>query len=225
MAVMAAILGLCLTTHALAQQPPSPAPPIPAPAGPLGDREASIANRGSLSITEIYISPSSTDAWGDDRLADAILEPGRTLRLRLGRLRDCAFDVLVIYEDASREERLAQNLCRARQLAFDGKQRRPPAAAALQQHELALTNHSARTIQQVFISAADAAQWGEDVLARAISVGDTSRVAFRGGCIVDLRVVFENRAAEERRGIDLCRRPALSIEPGWTTSDDPPPPA
>jgi hypothetical protein len=43
---------------------------------------------------------------------------------------------------------------------------------------------------------------------------------------VDIRVVFENRAAEERRGVDLCRRASLSIEPGWTTTDElPSPPA
>lgn len=183
-----------------------------------------IANRSTLSITEIYVSPASTDAWGDDRLADAILEPGRTLRLRLGRLRDCAFDFLLIYEDASREERLAQNLCRGRQVVFDGKLRSLPPMVALQVHEVALTNQSGRAIQQVFVSAADAPQWGEDLLGRSISVGETGRVAFRGACTVDIRVVFENRAAEERRGIDLCRRANLSIEPGWTTSDELPAP-
>lgn len=193
-----------------------------APPGPLGERETSIANRFTLSISEIFVSPTSTDAWGGDRLGDAVLEPGRTLRLRLGRLRDCAFDVLVIYEDASREERLAQNLCRSRQVAFDGKTRTLPQATALQVRELALANHSARAIQQVFVSSADAPQWGEDLLSRAISVGETGQVVFRGACTADVRVVFENRAAEERRGIDLCRRPSLSIEPGWTTSDEAP---
>ena len=233
-AMLAALLGLTLSGPALAQrtrEAPSPqgAPPGAlgaAPQGALGDREVTVANRSALSITQVFVSPNNTDAWGDDRLGDAILEPGRTLRLRLGRLRDCAFDLLVIYEDASREERTAQNLCRARQVAFDGKARIWPAVVALQQHELVLTNQSARAIQQVFVSAADATQWGEDLLSQAISVGDTGRVAFRGACTVDIRVVFENRAAEERRGIDLCRRATLSIEPGWTTSDDVPlPPA
>jgi len=195
-----------------------------APPGPLGEREATVVNRAALSISEVFVSPTSTDAWGDDRLGDAVLEPGRTLRLRLGRLRDCAFDVLVIYEDSSREERLAQNLCRSRQVAFDGKSRTLPQVVALQVHELALANQSGRAIQQVFVSSADAAQWGEDLLARTISVGETGRVVFRGACTADVRVVFENRSAEERRGIDLCRRATLSIEPGWTTSDEAPAP-
>jgi|GEM_PF-5934456 len=203
-----------------------PAPPreaLPQPKS-LGEREVTIANRSALPITELYVSPTSSDAWGEDRLGEAILSPGRTLRLRLGRMRDCAFDVLVIYNDASREERPAQNLCRTRQVSLDGKARTPPAAPP--PRHVVLSNQSGRAIQQVFVSPADGPDWGEDLLSHAISVGDSGTVAFRGPCTADIRIVFENRAAEERRGIDLCRRTTLSIEPGWTTSDDlPVPPA
>ena len=81
-------------------------------------------------------------------------------------------------------------------------------------------NHAPRPIQQVFISPAAANQWGDDRLAEgSISAGDGRAVTWRGDCNVDLRVVFENRAAEERRGINLCATPALSVEPGWTTAD------
>ncbi len=194
------------------------------PPGPLGEREASVANRAGLSITQLFVSPSATDAWGDDRLGESVLEPGRTTRLKLGRMRDCAFDLLAVYEDASREERLGQNLCRTRNVVFDGKTRVPPRLPTLQRRELTLTNRSARIIQQVFISQADAPEWGEDLLGTAISVGETGAVVFRGACTVDIRVVFGNRAAEERRGIDLCENNALSIEPGWTTADEPPAP-
>ena len=37
--------------------------------------------------------------------------------------------------------------------------------------------------------------------------------------MADLRVVFDNRSAEERRGIDLCTAGRIAIEPGWTTAD------
>lgn len=192
--------------------------------GPLGEREVSVANRAGLSIIQLFVSPSASDAWGDDLLGESVLEPGRSTRLRLGRMRDCAFDLLVIYEDASREERLGQNLCRGRNVAFDGKTRVLPRLSTLQHRELTLANRSARIIQQVFVSQADAAEWGEDLLGSAISVGETGMVVFRGACTVDIRVVFENRAAEERRGINLCQNNTLSIEPGWTTADEPPAP-
>lgn len=192
--------------------------------GPLGEREASAANRAGLSIIQLFVSPSATDAWGDDRLGESVLEPGRSTRLKLGRMRDCAFDLLAIYEDGSREERLGQNLCRGRNVVFDGKARVLPRLPALQRREVILANRSARVIQQVFVSQADAPEWGEDLLGTAISVGEVGVVVFRGACTVDLRVVFDNRAAEERRGVDLCQGGALSIEPGWTTAEEPPAP-
>ena len=55
----------------------------------------------------------------------------------------------------------------------------------------------------------------------AISVGDSRTLTYHGTCTADLRVVFDNRAAEERRGLDLCATPMLVIHPGWTTEDLP----
>jgi hypothetical protein len=213
---LAALVALAL----VAPGPTIRAAMAQAPAGP---RDLVVVNRSPLEISELYVSPTTSDAWGEDRLGEATLAPGRSLRLRLGRQRDCAFDVLAIYADASREERAAHDLCRTRNVALDGSTRIHPVA---ERREIVLSNQSGRPIQQVFVSAANATAWGEDLLARAISVGEHAAIAWRGPCIVDIRIVFENRAAEERRDADLCRRAALSIEPGWTTSDDlPAPPA
>ena len=183
------------------------------------ERDVTVFNRSQHSINELYVSPSSSDQWGEDRLGDRTLAVGGSLRVRLGRSRECLFDAKVIYEDASREEHRGVNLCRTRQLGFDGS----AATAAPEtgvEHVVTLADNTPRPIQQVFISPAEAAQWGDDRLGNgSISVGDRREVSWRGDCVVDLRVVFENRAAEERRAIDLCGTPALSIEPGWTTMD------
>jgi hypothetical protein len=192
--------------------------PRPTPA-PLADRDLTVLNHSQRPINEIYVSPGSAEQWGADRLGERTLEAGAQLKLRLGRTRECEFDVKVIYDDASQEETRGLNLCRARQVAFDGSTATaaPESGAA---HRVTLANASTRPIQQVFISPAEANQWGDDRLAEgSISVGDRREVVWHGACSVDLRVVFENRAAEERRGVDLCATPALSIEPGWTTAD------
>jgi hypothetical protein len=187
--------------------------------GPLGEREVTVLNNSKRAINEIYVSPEAADQWGEDRLGEHMLEAGDSLRLRLGRMRDCIFDAKVIYDDASREENRGVNLCRARQIAFDGSTATAPPETG-PEHGVTLLNRTARPIQQLFISPAEANQWGDDrLVAGGISVGDRRSVNWRGGCNVDLRVVFENRAAEERRGVDLCATPALSIEPGWTTAD------
>lgn len=187
--------------------------------GPPAEREVIVLNGSPRPINEIYVSPESADQWGADLLGEQMLEPGDSLRLRLGRTRECIFDAKVVYDDASREETRGVNLCRNHQISFDGKAATaPPETGA--EHSVMLVNHARRRIQQVFISPASANQWGDDRLtAGSISVGDRQAVNWRGSCSVDLRVVFENRAAEERRGVDLCATPVLTVEPGWTTVD------
>ncbi|CAH2600430.1 conserved protein of unknown function [Rhodovastum atsumiense] len=187
-------------------------------------RAMTIVNHTQVNVSELYVSPATVDQWGFDRLGESPLRAGGSLRIQLGRSRDCLYDVKVIYEDASQEERRGQNICRSRQVAFDGSAAiAPPEIGA--EHRITLLNQSARPIKQVYLSAAEAAQWGEDRLADAsLSVGDERDLSWRGPCTMDLRVVFENRSAEERRDLDLCASAALSIEPGWTTADVPPRP-
>ena len=190
------------------------------PRGALGEREITVINHSDREVNEVYISPSSTDAWGEDRLGDATLAPGDSIKLKLGRMRDCAFDVQVIYDDASREQQLGHDVCRDRQVVFTGATAQSSPAVLGAQHQVTLHNGSGRAIQQLFISPAEASAWGDDLLPnRSISVGDSAEVTYHGACAADLRVVFENRAAEERRGLDLCETPAIDIRPGWTTAD------
>lgn len=187
--------------------------------GPLGEREVTVLNGSPHAINEIYVSPESADQWGEDRLGEHMLETGASLRLRLGRMRDCMFDAKVVYDDASREEHRGLNLCHTRQITFDGSAATAPPETG-PEHRVTLANGARRPIQQAFISPAEANQWGEDRLNDgSISVGEQRAITWHGNCNVDLRVMFENRAAEERRGVDLCATPVISIEPGWTTAD------
>lgn len=213
-----ALAALLLAAPVRADVPPQPVQ------GPLGARELTVFNHSQRPVNELYVSAESADQWGDDRLGERTLEAGDSLRLHLGRTRDCIFDVKIVYDDASREETRGVNLCRIHQVIFDGSTATPPPDSG-PEHRVTLLNHAARPIQQVFISSAVANQWGDDRLAEtSISVGEQRVVNWRGACNVDLRVVFENRAAEERRGVDLCETPAVSIEPGWTTADTLPKP-
>lgn len=211
---LALVAALLLPAGQLVAEPARPT------MGPLGEREVSVQNRSRHSIVELYISPQSADAWGQDLLGDETLDPGDITRQKLGRLRDCGFDVLAVYDDTSREEMRAVNVCRTRQMSFDGSHASAPVAPPGPARNLTVVNASPRPIQQLYLSPPDAAQWGDDRLAlSSISVGEERHVEFQGDCRADVRVVFANRAAEERRGLDLCANPTLRITPGWTTQD------
>jgi hypothetical protein len=184
---------------------------------PAGDRELTIGNHAPHAINELYASPANADHWGNDQLGEQTLAPGQTFRLKLGHVRDCEFDVQVVYEDASREENKGVNVCKTHTIAFDGTAAAAPPPAV--EHDVTIENRAARPIQQVLISPTDAGDWGDDRLASSISVGESATLRYAGDCVADIRVVFDNRSAEERRSVDICSRRRISILPGWTTAD------
>lgn len=195
-----------------------------APTRALVSRNLTVANHARLPVTEMYVSPNDAPDWGDDRLAGSSVEPGKSFNVRLGRTRMCLFDVQLVYRDGSREEAHDYDVCHGNKIAFDGSTATDVPVGPT--HDVTVVNNDTRPIQQMFLSEAEASQWGNDrITSRGLSVGDRIEIKFQGGCTVDLRVIFDNRGAEERRGLDICAKPALSIEPGWTTADSPPVPA
>ena len=216
-------LALCLLMPLwLAAAGPASSEPSRPTLGPMGDRDLSIANHSDRTVVELYVSPQSADAWGQDLLGDDVLDPGQATKLKLGRMRECGFDVLIVYDDTTREENRGVNVCHTHEVAFDGSKASAPAEPPRPSRSVTVVDASPLPIQQLFLSPPDAAQWGDDRLAQAsISVGETRKLNFSGDCSADVRVVFANRAAEERRGVDLCAQPVLRIAPGWTTQDAP----
>jgi hypothetical protein len=215
-------LGTAVAVGLLALAAAGPDPSAREP----GDLDLLVVNRNQSAITELYISPTDADAWGDDRLAGAPIEAGKSFRVRLAHPGACRLDVQVIYDDATREESHGVDACRTRQVTFDGSTAMIPPEVFSHQREVTLVNRSGRPIQQVFVSPSAADSWGDDRLGEgSISAGDSRSVGYRGPCTADMRVVFDNRSAEERRGLDICATPSLVIEPGWTTADAVPVPA
>ena len=103
---------------------------------------------------------------------------------------------------------------------FDGSGAVAPPGTQVGTHAVTILNGAGRPIQQVQVSPAEAGDWGDDLLGHdSLSVGDRATVTYRGGCLADLRVVFDNRSAEERRELDLCALRGVRVQPGWTTAD------
>jgi hypothetical protein len=185
---------------------------------PVEARTLTVTNRSDHTITELRISRSRDDDWGDDRLGPAeLIEPGSGVTLRLTGT-DCAYDVQVKYDNGRLEERRGVDVCRSQLLALDGTgagTAAPPAERAAT--NAALLNATPRTIVEVYVSPAAADQWGDNWLGRdQLPAGRGVSVRLDGGCRQDVRVVYDNRSAEERHGLDLCAHTELRIRPGWT---------
>lgn len=178
-------------------------------------RQASIANRARFTVRELYARAMGREAWGADRLGSATLDPRAEFPLRI-RSRDCRFDLRAVYENDREEVQPGLDLCRAAQVELAG----PGPAMPGELRRLLLVNAYGRAISQVFLIAPDPDDWGEDQLGDAtLAPGARQEVSVTSGCQVDLRIVFDSTAAEERRGIDLCANSLVLLRPGWTVAE------
>jgi hypothetical protein len=185
-----------------------------------------VVNASRRPVYQLRVSPTDIEQWGEDRLGKEIIPPGASFRVSLGRGANCRFDVQVTYDDVSSEERSAVDVCRVHVITFDGSTATPPPDPFSALRTVSFANQTGRTIQQVFISPESSDQWGDNLAPpTGIPSGTIGSVTYRGGCVADLRLVYDNRAAEERRGLDICAMPAMLIRAGWLTATkiEPPP--
>jgi hypothetical protein len=213
MRLLALLVAALLALPAVAQQQQQ----RPAQAQQPGP-QFTIKNDGEVTLQELYVARAGqgSRAWGPDRLGTEVVPAGGTFRVRLPSGFGCSVDIRIVYEDGEEEVRERQDVCRTREVAFA---RTLP--VQVQEREVAIQNRSPRTIQNLYISGAQETEWGEDRLGSAvIAPGDSFTARFPdSGCSYDVRVVFDNGGAEERRAIDLCATTALAIAPGWTTAE------
>lgn len=68
-------------------------------------------NRTAVTINEIYVSSSSVNNWGPDRLGANVLNPGQYLMVNLPA-GQCVNDIRVVYANGRSQEWRQQNTCR-----------------------------------------------------------------------------------------------------------------
>jgi hypothetical protein len=195
------------------------------PTAPL--REAVVENATDMTIRELYAAPvapprrggANRDAAADrgtDRLGAEVVAPEATFTLRLGRTRDCVYDVTAVFEDDSVEERRAIDLCRRARVTFGDP--------SLPRREVEVANSSGHVMRSLFAATAPipagesrpADRWGADRLGGVtVEAGDSFRLRLRGrACTADLRAVYDDDTAEEKRDVDICATGARALFDG-----------
>lgn len=169
-------------------------------------REATIRNETDAILLQLFAVPPGTAGRGPDRLGENVIEAGREFRVRLGRTRDCVFDVTAVFEDGEEDSRPAANLCREPRLVFGD-----PTAP---RREARIANTSDRTIREFYASTRAPNAWGPDRLgSEQLAPGGDFALRVRGhGCLWDLRAVYEDSAEEVKQGVDLCTTRQLAFD-------------
>jgi hypothetical protein len=169
-------------------------------------REAAIRNETDTTLLQVFAAPPGAANRGPDRLGENVVEAGREFRIRLGRTRDCVFDVTAVFEDGEEETRAALNLCREPRVTFGD----PDAP----RREARIENTSDRTIREFYASTRAPLAWGPDRLGtQVLAPGADFTLRLRGAsCLWNLRAVYEDEGEEVRQGVDLCATREITFD-------------
>lgn len=191
---------------------------LAAPAGAQTAQNPSfnLLNRSQTAINEIYATPKGRTTWGRDRLRDRFLPPGGSFPVRLPADGSCAYDIHVVYEGGRAEERRDVNTCTVDSVAFPGGTAggapRTQAPAA-DDPSFRLVNRGRQAVNAVYATPTGLRDWGQDRLGEdTVAPGASRNVRLpTGQCSYDVRIVYSNGDATERRGLDLCALTDLPV--------------
>ncbi len=161
----------------------------------------SLVNNTGQIIERIYVSPSRVNNWGRDVLGDAVLYPGQSFWV-VPRLSDCVLDIRVVFQGGAEETRWQVNACSLSRIVWGGAP-----ARAVADPSFRFVNRSGVPVNNLHISLSSDRSWGPDRLGRnVLPPGRGIWVSLPAGkiCTVDIRVVYTDGTATERRNIETC---------------------
>ncbi len=187
-----------------------------------------VVNNSGQQINELYVSSSRVQAWGPDILGAAVLPAGNQVWVT-PTFADCVLDVRVVYLGGREETRMGVNACSISRITFGGAniiQQAPGAGAGAiigggpgnrvvgqGNPSFVFINATGTVIREIYASASSQGGWGADRLgANTLAPGGQLNIGLPSGlgCNTDVRVVFMNGAAQERRGIETCTISSLT---------------
>jgi hypothetical protein len=177
-----------------------------------------IVNRGSSPINKAFATPAGMSTWGRDRLANRPIPPGQTAPVRLPADGSCIYDVRVVYANGQSDERRNLNTCNLDNVIFPSPERRngatsggrnttsPGQQQAADDPSFQLVNRGRSAINEFYASLEDEDNWGEDRLGEDTVASGSARVVHlpAGACVYDVRIVYANGEAAEKRYVNLC---------------------
>lgn len=200
-----ACIAAVLIGPAAAQAPSSSAPSSSAP-----NPSFNVVNRASGVISQVFATPAGMTTWGRDRIGGHPIPPGQTGPVRLPADGNCVYDVRIVYANGQSDERRGLNTCNVDNVVFPSPSGRHATPAGRQQAtddpSFRLVNRGRSAVNELYASANGEDDWGEDRLGEETVAPGTARVVHlpNGQCLYDVRIVYANGEATEKRGLNLC---------------------
>jgi len=190
------------------------------PAQAQEDGSFNLTNRSNRVIERLFASPNDTNEWGDNRIGNGqTIANGASLAVRMPASGGCRTDLRIAFAGGIVEERRDIDTCADRDVVIGTPARTGAARAARENGQagdpsFTLVNQAARPIRELFASPTTEDNWGEDRLGRdTVRARGRRDIRLPGGiCQYDLRVVWDDGRAEERRDVNLCETRELSFK-------------
>ena len=175
------------------------------------DPSFNLVNRSGQTINEIYVSPVSEPNWGRDLLGTNVLPNGRSFPVRIAPSAGCRQDVRVVYADGRPEERRNIDTCSIIEVGFGNaaapaQPRAGGAGGDGANPSFNLVNRGVQPIREIYVSSAQDQNWGRQRLGQPLTPGTYLPVSLPvDDCLNDVRIIWMDGRAEERRRIDTCQ--------------------
>jgi len=175
-------------------------------AGPAAAQDPSfrVVNNTGKTVNEVYASPVTANGWGHDRLGSEIIGPGSSQVIRLPVDGQCRYDIRIVYQGGTAEERRDQDTCRLADLVLGGAA--PVRAGKGGNPSFNLVNRTGQIIEELYASPTAAQDWGSDRLGtNTVAPGRSVPIRLpQGDCQYDIRVVIQGGKVREQRRVDAC---------------------
>ncbi len=177
-----------------------------------------LVNNTDRVIERAFVSSSRVSDWGPDILGTSVLPQGQRVWVT-PNFSDCVLDIRVTYQGGGEETRMQVNACGTSQVVFGragagaGASIGGGAGAVISPGRPAgnpsftFTNGTSAVIREVYVSLSTEPNWGGDRLgANTLAPGQRLAISLPavGVCTVDMRVVYMDGRAGERRGVETC---------------------
>ena len=164
-----------------------------------------LVNSTGRTIENVYVSPSRVTSWGPDVLGTAVLPPGRSVWV-VPQLSDCVLDIRVRFQGGGEETRWQVNACQLSRVVWGGGAGGAVAAGG-GDPSFQFVNRTGAQVNELYVSLSSDGSWGRDRLGQGVlPSGNGFWVSLPQGrvCTVDIRVVYADGRATERRGVETC---------------------
>jgi hypothetical protein len=162
-----------------------------------------VKNRSGATVCYVYVSPCSSDQWGDDVLEESVLNDGDNARITVVegcwdlKAEDCSHAVIGTHTG----------------LQVNRDTNWTVAAPAPTTARVTIKNRTGQTICYAYASPCESDQWGEDILQESVlNDRENAVVIVPFGCW-DLRVEdCSNAEIATRRGMQIRRNTSWNVQ-------------